>query len=86
MGRGTCAPSWSWLSINGPISHNLTLSNKVSREIVKLRIYDLECHRLNDATGSITVYGCFATGWVEATVKMDKKHKSTLTEPNRFNC
>ncbi|EGE00315.1 hypothetical protein TESG_07594 [Trichophyton tonsurans CBS 112818] len=86
MNPKTCAPSWSWLSINGPISHgNLTISNKVSREVLKPWIYDLECHGLNDATGSITVDGRFVTGWVEATVKLDKTHKRTPSEPDRFN-
>lgn len=83
MNPGHYAPTWSWASVDGEISHNHGSSDELLAQIDPLR-YELECRSVDRATGSITIVGKYVIGGVRCIIKENENYDPTDERIGRY--
>ena len=75
MNPGFYAPTWSWASVDGPISY-ATIKSLDSSPIQ----WDLECRSLNEASGLISVVGHIVFLQLHVTIERRQQYDQTIME------
>lgn len=82
MNPGHYAPTWSWASVNGPISYVSTLGVRgIENDPMQ---WDLECQSLNGDSGLIRVTGQSALIELHVTVERNELQENNPTKQQKF--
>jgi hypothetical protein len=82
---GHYAPTWSWASVDGPISYINVRPLHMIEESEGPVQWDLECRSLNGASGLIRVAGHVTTLELLVTVERNELHEEDPTEHEQFD-
>ncbi|KFZ16585.1 hypothetical protein V501_02154 [Pseudogymnoascus sp. VKM F-4519 (FW-2642)] len=83
MNPGHYAPTWSWASVDGPISYIHARPLDIISQIDPIS-YDLECRKVNAASGLITVAGYLVPVELYVTVKREEHVEGNSVEQEEY--